>query len=116
MPAPNITPSVFESGGGTITVEIPSHELDTRDETFQATSPPTMSIAGPDLAESSQAVSNDPGCLNAASPTYVARCWSTTFDLPANETSSDRTYVITISSEHILVVLTREVVVPAAGS
>ena len=36
--------------------------------------------------------------------------------MPANETSSDMTYVITISSEHIPVVLTRELVALAAGS
>ena len=75
-----------------------------------------MSIAGTDLVESSQATLSDMGCINAASAAYVTRCWATTFDLPANETSSDMTYVITILSEHIPVVLTREVVSLAAGS
>ena len=114
--APNITPSAMGSEGGAINVEIPTHELKDSDESFQVISPPTMSIAGPDLAESSEATISDSGCINAASAAYVTRCWATAFDLPANETSSDRTYVITISSEHIPVILTKEMVVPAAES
>ena len=114
--APNVSPTAMGSEGGTIIVEIPTHELDIQNEAFQAPSAPTMSIAGPDLVVSSQATPSDSGCVNAASAAYVTRCWATAFDLPANETSSDRTYVITISSEHIPVVLTREIVVPAGGS
>ena len=114
--APNVTPSALSSDGGTIMVEIPTHELDSQDAVFQAESPPIMSIAGPDLTESIQATFSDTGCINAASPVYVTRCWTTEFDLPANETPRDRIYVITIASEHIPVVITREVAVPAAGS
>ena len=114
--APKVMPSALSSDGGTILVEIPTHELDSQGEAHQAASPPTMSITGPDLAESTHATFSESGCINAASPAYVTRCWTTDFDLPANETSRDRTYVMTIESAHIPVVLTKEVVVPAAGS
>ena len=112
--APNVAPATLESDGGSITVEIATHEFDTTGQLYQITSPPEMSISGPGLAQSSEATENASGCAGSESTTYRSRCWSTTFELPANDSSSVRTYEVIISAVQIPVDLTAEVVVPAA--
>ena len=111
---PRIAPATLEFSGGTITVEVATHEIADEDSPVSTISPPSMSISGPGLSQSKEATENESGCAGSESANHLSRCWSTTFDLPENTSTSDQTYVVTISSDQIPVDLTAEVVVPAA--
>lgn len=87
----SVTPPSLSSSGGQITVTIAT------DETNMTVSPITFSISGPSLSQSSTA--SQVGY--ASHTTYVSRGWQTTFNIPANTTTSIRTYTITASSSQI---------------
>ena len=110
---PKIAPTALEPSGGTITVEVATHEIADEDPPVSTISPPSMSISGPGLSQSNEATENESGCAGSESANHLSRCWSTTFDLPENTSTSDQTYVVTISSDQIPVDLTAGVVVPA---
>jgi hypothetical protein len=87
----SISPSSLSSNGGTVTVDIAT------DESNLTISPITFSISGSNYSDRHSA--NQVGLADHS--TYVSRGWQTTFDIPANTTTSSSTYTVTASSSQI---------------
>ena len=99
-----VTPSTLTASGGRIVATIST------EESGATASAPTFSISGPGLSLSKTA--SESSATSGGGQTV--RAWEVSFDIPTNDTPSERTYTITASSSQVSGTRTADVTVAAA--
>ena len=92
---PGFDPASLEAGGGAVTVEIRTQELNGTPTPVTA---PSVSISGPGLDLTDTLSPCAQGQREIGS--YIERCWTVTFEAPPNEsTSTANSYEVTVRSD-----------------
>ena len=100
----NVSPATLTGDGGRIVATISTEESGT------TASSPTLSISGPGLSQSKTASESSA----TSSGGQTIRIWEASFDIPANDTLSERTYTITATSSQVNGARTAEATVAPA--